>query len=327
MPYFRFLDSRYIDKWLSGNLRVGNARYYRLLETITNDDFIGDCHEAQTIVDTGPVLITPGNREPKTTEMLKTQRFFDNVPEGMTIDMPNGMQTLKRVECFILSLSFGGLADLKPSMTNPRKIKPSYDGCVEILDIEAFCRHIEKEAKINGAPFKDFFNRVEHKTVKYTGQNTDIYSRKIEADPFLKLPKYEVQKEYRLVFYPQNKPWYEDHVNIFIPNANKFIREVFRHQGTLSLSSPEDYRSINCLIKILTITRRNLCKYEKGEGHPLTQKQLNTVIRAYWSLRNKGHGSAQMDDSLDPYRQQAFSESLKEYLRARPYRKKSRKKK
>ncbi len=325
MTYFKFIDSEFINTWLEGSLRIGNAGYYRLLEIATNDEWIGDREECQVIAETGPVSITPENRDPSALRMLEDNGIA-NVPPGATFIIQDSATIIHSTDCYILSLCTGDIDTLRPIMTDTQRVRFAYNGCVEFIDPEALCRHLYSNGIVNGRPFSEIFDRIELGHVKYYGQDTDPWNAEIRANPFLKSGKYEEQFEYRLVFYPRERGLSADHITINFTEECQFVREGFRNQGASSASLPQDTRGNLELIEILEGALRAIENNEQRSSAGLLRNMhcretfleqdrirntqfegafimdhLENVIKAYWALRCRGYVSAEMDRLFDPF--------------------------
>ncbi len=269
--------------------------------------------------------------------MVENNRLAMLAP-GSSFTVTGNSVIRSSTECYIQSMSFGELEKLKPIMTDPTKPRYAYNGCVEFIDPVALCRHLWSYGNIDGRPLNEFFTHIVPDVVQYTGQASDPWAGAIQANPFLKDPKYSGQCEYRIVFY--SRPEVRgDHKIIKFPDADFFLKEAFRNDGPGSASLIGDPRTkseiVACLADILalmedrqtfkaipTMPRTDEDFAEESrmrseiETH-LISTYLRPVMSAYWALRCC-HQSDAMDYAFDTIPSVAsLRNALSEYLYGR----------
>lgn len=305
---------------LEGCLRVGNARYYRLLELVSGDEWIGDKAEATAVGDTGPLSITPSNSDPKTLQMLEDNRIA-NISPGSSFIVKDGVKIISYAHCYIFSFSVGVLENLKSIMCDTTRPQYAYNGCLEILDIEGLCECLWSKGKVDEKPLQEFFTKMEHGAVKYSGQLNDPWSAPIQADPFLKAQKYTSQSEYRIIFHsrPETKG---DHKTILFPDVDKFFRIAFQDLTSSPPSKKSQKRTKKETVTHLANIQKIMKKQSDKESQLFIDRHdnaleesarmraefneefvahhLRPLIEAYWALRSH-HPSEELDRALDPY--------------------------
>lgn len=335
MSLYRFLDSQHVSGILNGQIRVGNLNYYRLLEIVTGDKWIGDKEEGIARNTLSAISITPENRDSKTLEILEENNIAQIAP-GSTF-ICSQINIISYVNCFIWSMSLGELRDLKPIMTNPENSLYTYNSCIEIMNVAAFSRHLMTYGTINGEPAGKLFTNIGQNRVEYLGNEGDLRNGKIQASPFLKSPIYKTQAEFRFAFYLRN-PSKEDHIFIDFPEPQKFIRHVFTEERKKEEATPKDLPSAKDLITVLNdaLERHDNRKQLSTEAHyrlsgeeyskqsslldkefedDFYQNHFQSIVQAYWGLREKGHKSSRMDDELcNMHSVYHFHHTLAEYL-------------
>ncbi|MBP7346471.1 MAG: hypothetical protein KA952_08035 [Sediminibacterium sp.] len=344
MPIYRFMNKDRVQCFLNGNLRPGNARFYRLLEIVTDNQSIGDKSESKVVANTGPISITPEERDAKTLDMLQTQHIA-YLEENVTFKVFGGVEIIKSKECYILSFCIGELENFIPIMTDPSQVGYCYDACVELLDANAFCKDLEN-CQINGSiAFNEVFSHCEHGKVQYTGQNTDVWESEIQVNPFLKSSTYSKQSEYRFLLYPyKDKKIYDDHLHISVPNTLEHFREIPLNipiNNTNCTINPYSTVTNGELVKILdecsqlikqqlshdrserfqtfenvitTSTKTVTITAPSLHGDYFTHDCLKRGLKAYWELRKRGYRSILMDSNLDSIGLQSLDHCLSIYL-------------
>lgn len=170
MSTFKFLHAKDIPSVLGGSVLFGSARYYRLMEVVFEDKWIGDKNEGVWRGFMGPISITPENRDESLVNRLE-QLGIANVSKGGTFV---GKRIDIIIECddYIFSVSKGDLPDLARVMLNPSQPLGGYDGCVEIFDLEQFRNHLWNHGTINGRSIKDFATSLEQHNVVDGGSDS-----------------------------------------------------------------------------------------------------------------------------------------------------------
>ena len=204
-------------------------------------------------------------------------------------------------------------------MTDPSRPRYSYNGCVEIIDIDALCRHLVSHGQIDGRPLSDFFRGIEHGVVRYSGQLNNPWAAKIEANPFLKATRYASQSEYRIVFHA-NRETSGDYKIISFPEAHRFFRISFENDGPPSAPSSPDGRTTQEIVRYLADIQALMQRQREivnelattgreewfEQSHVVqaefendfSANYLTPFLDAYLALRGS-HPSEELDNALD----------------------------
>lgn len=333
---YRFMDSEYVPGLLSGRIRIGNAKYYSLLEIVTGNKWIGDKEECVARGMADNISVSPDRRDPDDLRILTDYRITDNVPEGSTFTVQS-LNIINQGNYFIWSASRGDIESLRATMSNPQYAQFAYDGCIEILNPEAFAGHILKHGMINGVPLRNVMKDVIPAPVDYTQRVFDIREENISLSPFVKAPDFKLQSEYRFAFSPHVEIE-EDHLFIDFPDATSFLRRVFVNEGPKKANFPQDTRENPELIALLAeklelINNRDEISSEEHrrlspEKYMEKSKELSeafeknfqqnhfmALAEAYWTLRCRGEKDAKMDKALLDYNGAwSMKHNLDEYL-------------
>lgn len=299
MGFYKFMPSRYIRKALGGEFRFGALMYYRLLELVHDDKWIGDREEGQVTLNVDNVKIAPGVVDNNVRGKLNKLGFSGD--GGIEIKAASFVQ---RIEGFVFCCSAGELSGLRKHM-----LEGDYDSCVSIPDIRALVQHLYDHGVCDdGRAVSDVFFPPVADLVNYCGNTTSFHGLNAEfsASPFIKRKDYEKQQEFRVFIQPKRE-LDVDSITLKIDPLG-FVVEEFRNDVVQKLN-PEMVSeslevSLGKLQEILVRmkARRDECSellfkiggvkgfragrgtYEVDEFHRLDKK---TALLAYWNLRNK----------------------------------------
>ncbi len=195
---FKHMTRENAERLLQGEIRIGSFSYYREDE---HHSSIRDEHEGLTVGRTDNAVLTSSNRKETIIAGLK---FVTDT--GGVINVSNCSFVRPLPPLYIFSTSLLATAGHFPQ----------YDTVVRIEDIEKFGRVI-----VDGR--RDLFHGYWSGFVQYQERVYDaMHHPGIEPDPFIKAPKLEQDREFRLVFSPVGSV--EPHVTFFLDG----IREAFR---------------------------------------------------------------------------------------------------
>lgn len=321
MGFYRFLHSRWIDSTMSGLLRVGNARYYRLLELATDDDWIGDRGESMAVAHINSLQVNDDNRDPAVLRMMELNRIGTVAP-GASMSM-KGVTISSRHDCYIQSMSQGEYSDLEPIMTDPSNPRFAYDGCIEFIDPHALCTHLMRYGTIGSRPLADVFYRIDCGPVQYIGQATDAFAAPIQGNPYLKHPKYASQSEFRIVFHC--RPGVSgDHQFVRFPDADFFLRVARREPiapavSAVPVSLGEHVQALADIharikahrdgtAKLFSLNRagnmggtEESCQAREADFEKeFRQSHFQRLLQSYWVVR-ESHPCDEVDQALDPF--------------------------
>uniref|UniRef100_UPI003D10CAAB hypothetical protein n=1 Tax=Rhodopila sp. TaxID=2480087 RepID=UPI003D10CAAB len=256
MGQYKFLDSRYIDNLLRGQLRFGRLIYYRLLEVVTKDQWIGDTSEGLALTKIQNLSITPAAPNPLAQRRLEEARIVKMV-EGSSVNISN-CTFVNEVDCFVFCFSQGDLKHLKDIMCDPVRPDYAYDGCVSLPTPEALARAVLQTGIVDGRPVGDKFI-VSVGAANYELAAHDFLKDGVApANPFKKDRRYIAQQEARIVLIPR-EPIQCDFVSVTIASPSTLFREQFRCLPLAKEAVAErfrDERSLPDLFNILSAALR-----------------------------------------------------------------------
>jgi hypothetical protein len=225
MGQYKFLDSRYIDCLLGGQIRFGRLMYYRLLEVINKDPWIGDASEGVTVTTIDHVSISPDASRLQETSPI---RLGDASPfTSFTITDARFVQEMN--DCFVFCFSLGDLTQLTQTMCDPDRPDYAYDGCVSIVEPCSLADTILHTGIVDGKRIKDGFN-VSVGRVNYELFVHDFLKEGgvAPADPFRKHPRYSAQQEVRVVLHPHTTSNADNSLTVTVADPTILFKEQFR---------------------------------------------------------------------------------------------------
>jgi hypothetical protein len=225
MGEYKFLDRKYIDRLLGGEILFRRLIYYRLLEVVTQDQWIGDASEgvARTAIDYA--LVSPADPKPTLRRKLEEARLV-KMDDNSTVKITN-MTLTAEVDCFVFCFSSGDLTRLAETMCATDKPEYAYDGCVSILDPTVLAQAIYDSGKLGGRPIRDNFSVTVGPVSYYEAVAQDFLTGGMpSADPFKKDRRYAAQREMRIVLMPRN-PIESDSAVVIVDKPDTLFREEF----------------------------------------------------------------------------------------------------
>lgn len=183
MPDYKFLRSEHLPALLGGSVRLGSLGYYRLLEGLSGDDWIGDKSEARVNAQIADGLYTaPGGGH---------IRFTNCTP-------------LVTGDGYVFSFSRGDFDPLSALFQQSRPGMDGYSGCVRVLDADRLRHALARGTIANGALAGSTLHslgRVELQEVTYKDSpplQLHPFGALPKGNPFLKSAKFSTQSEVRI---------------------------------------------------------------------------------------------------------------------------------
>jgi hypothetical protein len=308
MGQYKFLDSRYIDSLLGGQIRFGRLIYYRLLEVVTKDEWIGDASEGVALTHVENISITSEAPNPIARKRLEEARIV-KMGDGSSVSFTNST-FIREVDCYVFCFSVGELRQLTDTMCDPGRPDYAYDGCVSIVDPVTLASAIARTGTVNGIPVSDKFV-VSAGPVDYRPTAHDFFRDGVApANPFKKHHRYSAQQEARIVLTPR-EPFHSDFVSVTIGSPAILFSEQFRHlpiRKEPAASPRRDGRSLADLFNVLSAALRawdglqstsihtamsmnsdqwiEVMTRESAERDKAFDKFRDEVVHAYWRMRD-----------------------------------------
>jgi len=213
MPYYKFLHARDVCHVMSGSIRLGNLQYYRLLEILTQNDFIGDIREGQ-----------------------RDHPFEDSLDGPIKMMNCTGVS---QATGFAFCYSEGPYDKLNAEFSKARPGVEAYDSCIEIMDPHDLTHALmigECNGKYAGKALSDLGD-VENRRVEYYDDRQIKPGEKVaNANGFQKDIKYIDQAECRILLGLHAR---EDYIGVQVAGAEALFRIVHvgdpaRGTGTVS---------------------------------------------------------------------------------------------
>lgn len=221
MRAYKFLDKADVDKMLGGTVLMRPLRHFIKLEA-TAGRWIGDAMESGVLAN-----IKGLHTAQSVSEM--TPVGFSPIIGGHSVEsyMEDCIIHFKAPDDFyIWSSSVGNLKDLKSVMCikSERNPKP-YEACIEILDLEAFTRHVHATGVIGPTTFSGAFSECQLAQVSYQ-EVTKVpgTGRLPSPGPFIKSKDFEFQREHRFAAKPRGN--LTDQIIVHFPRPAQFLRQI-----------------------------------------------------------------------------------------------------
>jgi hypothetical protein len=152
---YKFLDSIYIDNLLRGQIHFRRLVYYRLMEVVTKDYWIGDASEGVALTKIENLSIGPDAPDPLSQRRLAEAGIIRMV-EGASVSIRD-CTIVNEVDCFVFCFSLGDLKQLTNIMCDPDRPDYAYDGCVSLAEPAALADAILHMGIVDGSPVGDKF--------------------------------------------------------------------------------------------------------------------------------------------------------------------------
>lgn len=296
----KFLHWQHAATFASGRLRFGRLGYYRLMERIFDDEWIGDMHEGISVTRFDDVWISR-------TDQSSRQRIAKlgiDIGEESTARIVC-TRSIRMVDTFVLSLCFGYPSEFESQMCSQEDGRPGYDTLVLLTDVNSIVDSLLTSAHIESIGLiRDHFSHVAAGRVTYADNELEFSGgHDAIASSFLKRPKYAGQKEFRIVLTPK-APITPDHVIVEL--GRPVDGQVIQLRPPL-FAHPENPRESLDIAKIVlsdsvdqlrTLRRQAL----SDEVDVFERQHRRNIGRSYWTLREAGHRSPDLDHLLSvPY--------------------------
>jgi hypothetical protein len=225
MMLYKFLDRRHVASLVRGTFKFGRLRYYRLLEQVTGDGWIGDRREgvAVTVLRAAKV----DSSDPNDQEMrarLEAAGVIEMAP-GNVVHLEN-VTIINSIDCFVLCFSIGNLEGLVKHMSSKDRGKYAYDACVSLTDADELEKRLWREGRVGEKRLDELFTGIRADKVRYGDWiEGDLGTHPASiGDPFFKGDKYRDQAEWRFVLYPRQQIE-KDSVFVHCMAAGELLRE------------------------------------------------------------------------------------------------------
>jgi hypothetical protein len=301
MGQYKFLESQYINDLLEGKIFSGRLIYYRLLEIVEQNRWIGDKSEGVAVTTADNLCVSPDAPNPALRKKLE-EDHITHIGEGASFSMTNSKFICEN-DCFVFCFSSGDLKQLTETMCDaPPDPECAYDGCVSIVDPLALAKAIYDSGQLDGKLIRDNFSISPPKLVNYeTAVERDYLKGGIApADPFKKDLLYKPQQEMRIVLTPHH-PIEGDSITITVDNPDALFREEFRDRPIgMKANRPHDERKPAELKKVLSDA---LQIWDDFPGHIGDERTIAfdshraEIVQAYWKLR-KTYPDAKLDGAF-----------------------------
>jgi hypothetical protein len=230
MGFYKFLDSEHVDKLLGGSVKFTRLSYYRMLELVSNDRWIGDKDEGVARTHVGDMVVD--GSDPRTLAMLnRTGAFYFPPNFGSKATLSGNVLVKSGPNPHIFCFSCGALDDLKDAMCGTKAQGSPYDACVEILNVLGLMKAVGHGLirNMDGAPFRTAFKKVGGGAVKYSGHDKMLDDQGALLPSCLRKKSiYTRQQEFRLALEPPNDLAPDD-LFLEIGSTAGLLVERFRH--------------------------------------------------------------------------------------------------
>lgn len=301
MGFYRFVESRHLDSVLRGELRFTALAYYRLMEMVYEDEWIGDSQEGQAISRIKSLSLAAGEDQNGLRKKLEAVGLM--LGQNVDLKISNTNFTFEE-NGFILSFAVGELEDLKQSMW-----RDSYDACLSFTDIEALASYVYQHGTDGqGRKASDLFYEPVVDAVVYGVNEVDLLAveKHLEGSPLLKREKYINQKECRIFFKPKID-LDVDVVTFALNVPDGYIVEEFRNTAPPQIKKwiepetfPDPFGKLVEMGLAIKSVRRSHDELTNDKKELITS-YVRVAKFAYWQLRQDRtleHGRCSRLDSF-----------------------------
>lgn len=225
--YYKFMNKKYVETFMNGEIMLGSLDYFRRLEGETGDDKIGDINEGRHEWRSGELRLKPsdaGYRE----KMDLLREGLPGIEFGRFVSIEGG-QIIKSSEQrngLIFCCSNGPFEPLRELMceTGPEALR--YDAWVSISDVGELVKALVETGRFveTGEPINQGFNFHWRPVVYEDVVTTGLEGKIPQAHAFRKALKYQTQMEWRLFCEPlkEEPPLPEQALVRFVPPKGLF---------------------------------------------------------------------------------------------------------
>lgn len=200
MKGYKFLHGKHSRGTLAGRIRLASLASYRAME---GPQWIADANEGVDTAELGSFYYT---REHKDAEAQR-KRLMDM---GIEIDSTSSHLyvesfTNKMIapQCYIFCFSLDPFETARKAMCEDAPEDFRYDSCIEIADIDQFCRCL-CQGRVDDQPLSSLMSEVCHREVSYSKEPIKFEGdQAIGVNPFSKPSLFRYQQEYRILFVPK----------------------------------------------------------------------------------------------------------------------------
>lgn len=147
MGFYRFMRSKHVNSVLSGEFRFGSLMYYRLLESVYEDEWIGDSEEGRVITVIKDFYSENGQQN------IAERKWLDEmgVSVGEAEIYMKDSKFIREINGYVLCFAVGERAELETTMLND-----DYDSCVSFPDVPLMAKLLyERGVDSQGRPVSD----------------------------------------------------------------------------------------------------------------------------------------------------------------------------
>jgi hypothetical protein len=333
-PFYKFLDRQWVTTLLSGQLLFRNVDYFRLLEVVTADRWIGDQGEATSTTIIENMQYRGGERRSDDQKIMETIGGI-YIGENVGNVSFGKVEVINHFNGYVFCFSQGDIGGLVEAMCAPERTKYAYAGCVEIADARHLAQIILEHGTILGVPVAEKFS-VLCGAVSYLDSDTKLSKEKLAGgDPFRKAREFQAQKEVRIVLAPKRGVHLENAANVHITNAKSVLREKLINviapirNAESAMTAEEAWAILISIYKALrdedsphtldfysmTREQRDALRVIEDEREKSLQikwaSKAHEIAKAYWVLRDE-FPDGLMDSCLRGT--QPFDWGLSDYL-------------
>lgn len=197
MKGYKFMMVQHVNGLLQGRARMCSLEYYRNLE---GPDWIKDGSEGFAEVKLDLALASaPHEMRPERDKLSSLGIKIEHGGVGFRGCVVN----LRAPPAYVFCFSLDPFEPARKAMCEDAPPDYRYDACVEIGDVERFCRAMVN-GSINGTSLRDIFEGFKWDTVRYTKSALNFdQEAEFGVDPFLKTEQFSSQQEFRLMLFPK----------------------------------------------------------------------------------------------------------------------------
>lgn len=288
MASFRFMSGQRIDAALQGKFRLNTLHYYRLLEVLHGDEWIGDIMEGVAPTRLDGIHLKGGGDQPELRKHLSDAGILKD-PHGYIEDLRiDDSLFIDQVEGCILCFSEGDFETLQSTMCTG-----GYNSAIKIEGLAAFANHMYQYGQTKDGPLRDIVWPPEVGRVSYTNEVVDFKTQgRLKVSPFLKQKKYLDQAEVR-IFFPLRNRSFDDPIDVECFPPDGMIAEVCRNVPTSPSNIKDRIKFEGDAVKELLIIIGEIDGFiPKLNEQPdlawvVKDRYLRRALSAYWELRDE----------------------------------------
>lgn len=275
MTFLKFINKAHAERMLAGHIRITNIDYYRIMDAVFNEKWIGDRNDGAEKYEVEDIENGEGNR----STIALAEEALGLMPESK-MTMIGNKYTSAPADVFLFCMSNGSLEEFADLFGSDRSGSAGYDCCISIKSPIMLARSI-RDGIIEGPD--RFKNRRAGDLFTQFGCGEVVYGKKFEwprdgtipqSWGFSKEKIFEQQKEYRIAFYP-NQEIGVDYLDVFCPFLPGLIEVIWKAEKKYHQSKQFTIDDVkNTAVKIVNASPR--------DDVDLLRKSL---LRKYWDIR------------------------------------------